>query len=95
MEVGSKFTVTSLRENCTSCALFFNSALALIEHMKTPKHTERLAIVSPLGGGICAPNEEPSVDVLKRWFDIEINNSIKLSKVSDGDLEESYDSSQK
>jgi hypothetical protein len=95
VEVGSKFTVTSLRENCTSCALFFNSALAFLEHMKTLKHTERLATVSPFGGGICAPNEERSVDVLKRWFDIEINNSIKLSKVSDNDMNESIDSSQK
>ena len=95
MEVGSKFTVTSLRENCTSCALFFNSALAFIEHKKTLKHTERLATVSPFGGGICAPNEERSVDVLRRWFDIEINNSITLSQVSNVDLEESYDSSQK
>ena len=35
------------------------------------------------------------MDVLKRWFDIEINNSIKLSKVSDDDMNESIDSSQK
>ena len=97
MEVGSKFTVTSLRENCTRCELFFNSALAFLKHMKTPEHAERLVTASYFGGGICAPNEESSLDVLRRWFDIEINNSITLSQndVSDVDLEESYDSSQK
>ena len=100
VEVDSMFIVTSLRETCTSCVLFFNSALALKEHMKTPEHMERWAIVNPstivsFGGGICAPNEEPSVDVLKRWFDTEMNNSIEFSEVSDDDMNESFDTSQK
>jgi hypothetical protein len=33
VETGPRFTVTSLRETCTSCALFFNSASALKEHI--------------------------------------------------------------
>jgi hypothetical protein len=96
MEIGSKFTVSSLRENCTRCELFFNSALAFLKHMKTSEHAERQVTASYFGGGICAPNEESSLDVLRRMFDIEINNSITLSQndVSDVDLEESYDSSQ-
>ena len=59
-EVGSKFTVTSLRENCTRCELYFNSALAFLKHMKTSKHAERQVTASYFGGGICAPNEESS-----------------------------------
>jgi hypothetical protein len=98
VEVGSKFTVTSLRENCTSCALFFNSALALKEHTKTTEHMERWDIINPstiasFGGGKCAPKEEPSVDVLKRWFDTEMNDSVEILEVSDDEMNESFDTS--
>jgi hypothetical protein len=95
-EVGSKFTVTSLRENCTRCKLYFNSALAFLKHMKTLEHAERQVTVSYFGGGSCAPGEDSSLNVLRRMFDFEIENSIISSQndVSDVDLDESYDSSQ-
>jgi hypothetical protein len=46
-EVGQKFEVTSLRETCSACAIFFNSAQKFIEHMVS-KHVDMFnSVFSP------------------------------------------------
>jgi hypothetical protein len=103
-EVSKRFTVTSLRETCTSCAIYFNSAQAFKEHMVSEhvdildsvfSSKDRYAIFSAelihqfnfhivaRGGGKPAPNEDPSLDVLKK-----MNDANEVMEVSD---EESKD----
>ena len=96
METGKRFTVTSLLETCTSCAIYFNSALALKKHMVSEQHMKCVWTLDPvdgvvgnpsnivtLGGGKPAPSEEPSLDVLKRMKDA--NEVIEVSENEDED----------
>ena len=98
VEFGAKFVVTSLRESCTSCALFFNSAEALKEHMKTAEHFKLWDVVNPstvatFGGGKCASGEVKGVNVLERWFESGMNESVEVLEDSDDGLNESFDES--
>jgi hypothetical protein len=98
VEFGARFIVTSLRESCTSCALHYNSALALKEHTKTTEHMKLWNVVNPstvatFGGGRCAPEEAKDVDVLKKWFESEMNDSVEILEVSEDGWNESFDES--
>ena len=90
------FIVTSLRESCTSCALHYNSALALKEHTKTTEHMKLWKVVNPstvvtFGGGKCAPEEAKDVNVLKKWFESEMNDSVEILDGWNESFDESFE----